>query len=91
MMIDFVDCAEKCISRPWRFPITGSNEFIMYLTTDTRCRLYGLFTAVCLDMDILTSYCMLLHVFAASSLADDFKMCVQGHKIGGCIGSIPVN
>jgi len=48
-------------------------------------------TTVCLDIDILTSNCKLLLVFAASSHAEDLYMCIPGHMFGGCIGRITVN
>jgi hypothetical protein len=34
---------------------------------------------------------MLLLIFAASSLADDFEMCILGHMFGYYIGSVAVN
>jgi hypothetical protein len=41
-------------------------------------------------MDILTSNFMLLLVIAASSVVEDFSMCVLGHIFDGCIGTIAV-
>jgi len=29
MMFDFAVCADKCLCRPWRFPVTGSDEIVM--------------------------------------------------------------
>jgi len=29
MMFTFADCADKCLGRPWRFPITGRDELVM--------------------------------------------------------------
>jgi len=48
-------------------------------------------STVCLDIDILISTCILLLVFAASCLADDFSIFILGYMFGGCIGSIVVN
>jgi hypothetical protein len=28
MMFDFAYYADKCVCSPWRFPVTGSNEFV---------------------------------------------------------------
>jgi len=42
-------------------------------------------------MDILTSHHMQLFISPAASLADDFSMCILGHMIGGCVGSVAVN
>jgi hypothetical protein len=58
---------------------------------DTRCTLYGELTADRIDMDILTSHCLLLLISPAVSLPDDFEMCILGHMFGGCIGSVAVN
>jgi hypothetical protein len=30
-------------------------------------------------------------MFPASSLVDDFEMCILGYMFGGCIGSVVVN
>jgi len=53
--------------------------------------LYGELTAIFNSMDMLTSYCMLLSIGAASSLSDDFSMCILGYSFGGCIGSVVVD
>ena len=42
-------------------------------------------------MDVLTFYCTLLRVPAASGFMDDCKMCVRGHIFGGYIGSLAVD
>jgi hypothetical protein len=34
---------------------------------------------------------MLLLIRAASSLTDDFSMCILGYVFGGCIGSLAVD
>jgi len=91
MMFNLADCVDKCLCRPWRFPVTCSKKFVTQLSTDTRCTLYRESTALYLDMDIITSNCRLRHVFAASSLADGFQMRILGHMFGGCIGSVAVN
>jgi hypothetical protein len=72
MMFDFVYCAEKCLFRPWMFLVTGSDEFVTLLSTDSRCTLYGQLTADRIDMDIPISHRMLLLISPAASLADDF-------------------
>jgi len=91
MVFDFVDCKYKLLSRPWRFPITGWDRFVTRPSTYPSYMLYGYLAAITHVMDILTSTCMLLLIFAASGLTDDFKLCTLGHVFGGCIGSVTVN
>jgi len=91
MMFDVPDCADECLGRPFMFPGMGSDKLVMKLYTDTRCTLYGKLMAVYLDMDTLTSNCMLILVLAASGLTDDIYMCILGYMIGGCIGSIALD
>jgi hypothetical protein len=69
----------------------GSNTLVIYFSTYTRGTLYGPLTVVYNDMDILTAYCMLLLICAASSLTDNFQMCILGLIYGGCIGSVAVD
>jgi len=66
MMFDFADCVDKCLRRPWRFAIAGSNKLVTELSTYTSCTLYSLLTAFYFDMEQLTSDCMLLPIIAAS-------------------------
>jgi hypothetical protein len=42
-------------------------------------------------MDIVTSNYMLLLIFAASCLTEDFSIYILSHKFGGCIGSVMGN
>jgi len=69
----------------------GSDKFVISLSMETRSMLYGSLTADCLDLDKLTSHCMLLLIFPASSLEDDFSICIMDHTFGGSIGSVAVN
>jgi len=88
MIFDFTDCEDRCHGQPGRFPITGTHTFITLLSEYTRYTLYGSLTAVDYDMDKLTSNSMLNPFHAASSLTEDVYLCILGHIIGGCIGSI---
>ena len=69
----------------------GIDKLVIQLSTDTWCTLYGSFKAIYIHIEILISNCMLPRILAASSLTDDFEMCIMGHIFGGCIGSIVVN
>lgn len=40
MMFCFVDCAEICIGQPWRFPITGCDKLVTFLSMYSRFVLY---------------------------------------------------
>ena len=50
----------------------GSDELVKFLASYICCTLYSQLTEVYLDMDILTLYCMLFPILAASSLPDNF-------------------
>jgi len=83
--------ADKGRSRPWGFLITGSEILVPQLTPYTHCSLFNQLTAVDHNMDILTSNRVLLRVRAATSLMENFEMCVLGHVFGGYIGSFGVD
>jgi len=72
MMFDFADCADKCLGRPWMFPVTGNDRLVTQLSAYTSYLLYGQLTAIDRGMEMLTSNCMLRFIRAASSLMDDF-------------------
>jgi len=82
-MFDVPDCADKCLRRPWRFAIVGSDELRTKLSTYLSCISYHYLTAFYIDMEILTSDCMLLPIIAASSVTYHFEMCVLGVISGG--------
>jgi hypothetical protein len=63
----------------------------MSLSTYANCMQLRNLMAVYLDMDVLTSHCMLLHILAAFSHMDHFKISVLGNIIGLCIGSVIVD
>jgi len=69
MMFDFVDCADKCIRRSWRFASTCSDNLIMELSTYASCTLYCKLTAFYTYMELLTFDCMLLPSIAVSRVA----------------------
>ena len=66
MMFDFADREDRCLFRPWRFAIAGSDELVKQLSTYTSCTLYCFLTALYIDMELLTSDSMLLPMIAAS-------------------------
>jgi hypothetical protein len=74
MMFDFAASVDKCLGPPWRFPIMGSNNLVLELSTSTCGTLYGELTAVYHGMEILTSHCRILLRRAACSLKDDLQM-----------------
>ena len=61
------------------------------LSTYTCCTLYGELMAESLVMYILRSNGMLLFILASSGRTDDFEMCILGHIVGGCVGTIAVD
>jgi len=69
----------------------ASNKMVTDLSTYNSCTLYCLLMAVYLGMELLTSDCMLLPILAPSSFTHHFSMCILGHIVGGCIGSVAVN
>jgi len=71
-IVDFMDCAEQWVRRPWRFPITGSDTLVMKLSMYKSCALNSDLPAVCLDLDILISYRMPLFIVAAACFVDHF-------------------
>jgi len=91
MMFDFTDRADKCLRRPWRFAIAGSDKLVTELSTYTSCTLYCELTAFYIDMELLTSDSMLLPIIAASGFMYFFQMCVLGHIFGGCDCSVAVD
>jgi len=66
MIFDVADHADKCLRRPWRFAIAGSNKSVMELSTYTSCTFYCELTGFYIDMELLTSDSMLLSIIAAS-------------------------
>jgi len=38
---NFADCADKCLGRPWRFAVTGSDELVTELSTYASSALYS--------------------------------------------------
>jgi len=91
MMFDFADCADKGLRRPWMFPFTGCDTLVTKLSAYTGYWLYGQLTPIDRGMEILASNCLLLLIRAASSLTDNFQMCILGHVFCGCIGSLLVD
>jgi hypothetical protein len=91
MMFEIADCADKCLGRPWRVPVTGSNKLDMFLMTYIHCVLHRHLMAVHQGMNVLTSNCMLRLIHAASRLKNDFSMCIIRHIVGGCIGNFAVD
>jgi len=68
----------------------GSYKFLMLLFMYTAWTLYSELTAVNLDIDLLTSYCMLHLNLAASMITDLCELYVLGHIFGGSVGSTAV-
>jgi len=85
MMLDFMDCPDECLGRPWRFPMMGSNYLVMSHSTFTRYTLYCKFMALYHGKDTLSSDRMLLGILTASGFIDDCYLCVPSHIFGGCI------
>jgi len=85
MMFDFMDCVDKCLGRPWRFPITGGYKLVTQFSTYSNCILYHKLTAMFFDTTTLPSDCMVFPILSASGFTDNFQLCVQGHVLGGCI------
>jgi hypothetical protein len=65
-MFDFVDCVDKGLRRPWRFAIAGSEKLVTELSAYTSCTVYCQLTGFYIDMELLTSDCMLLPIIAGS-------------------------
>jgi hypothetical protein len=72
LMVDFADCVDNGHCHQWAFPVMGRDKFVTWLCMETRGTFSGELTAVRLDMVILTSKWMILPIFAASSLTDNF-------------------
>lgn len=66
----------------------GSYRLVMMLSMYTSCMLYSWLTAVCIDIGLPTSDCVLHHILTASGFTSNFEMCSLGHTFGGCIGSV---
>jgi len=74
MMFDFADRADKCLRRPCRFALPGSDKLVTELSTYTSGILYCSLTAFYIDMELLTSDSMLLPIIAASGFT---YLCVK--------------
>jgi hypothetical protein len=91
MMSDFTDYVEKCLHRPWRFAIAGSDNLVTEHSMYTSCTLYCKLTAFYIDMELLTSDCILLPIIAAAGFTYFVSICVVGHIFGGCNCSVAVD
>jgi len=91
LMFKFANCVGKCLG--WRcwFAITDSYWLVTELSVFAGHRLYCQLTPVYLNLDLLTSYLMLLLILVASVFIAHLFMEVRGHISGGCIGSIAVD
>jgi len=69
---DFEDIADKCLSYTGRFPITLSDNLVMWVSRSTYSTFYDSLTAIYPDLDIRTSNYMLLYILAASNRTDNF-------------------
>jgi hypothetical protein len=65
-IFDFAACGDQCLSRQWMFAIAGHDELVTEVCTYRSGTLYCWLTAVYVDMERLTSNCMLLPIIEAS-------------------------
>jgi len=72
IMFDFMHSADEFLHRPWRVAIPGSDNLVTKLSTYPSCILYCYLTAFYIDMEILTSDCILLPIIAASGVTYSF-------------------
>ena len=89
-MINFPYCVDKGLPSTWRFPDTGSKILDTLLPPYTRCSSFDQVTAFYHDMDILTSYGVLLLSRAATGFMENFELCVRGHIFGCYIARFAV-
>jgi len=68
MMLDFTDCAGKCLRRPWRIAIVGSDQLVTELSMYTSCTEHCQLTTFYIDLGLLTSNCMLLAILLSPVL-----------------------
>ena len=69
----------------------GSNELVTELSAYTSGTLDYLSTSFNIDIELLTSDCMLLPIIATSGFTYFFEMCVLGHFVCCCNCNVMVD
>ena len=90
VLFNFADCAAKCLGRRCRIPVTARDDLVTSLSTYPSCALYCWLTVVYIDMDWLTSDCM-LHYSCCFQLYILFLNGHPGSFFGGYKCSVTVN
>src|SRR5882757_2399755 len=91
MVFDFANCADKWLRRAWRVAIAGRETFVTELSMYPSCALYCKLTAFHVDMELLTSSCMLPPAIAASCFTYIFSMHELDNIFGGSNCNVAVD